>query len=83
MRAQNHSWALLNYPGKVRLPSDILRPLPNAEAANKVVKTVYLPEETQKWVAELGKPSQNKERKERKATGKRKAPATKTNGATK
>ena len=34
-RAQAHSWLLSTYPGKVRLPSDILRPLPT-EAGNEV-----------------------------------------------
>jgi sister-chromatid-cohesion protein PDS5 len=34
-RAQTHSWLLSTYPGKVRLPSDILRPLPT-EAGNEV-----------------------------------------------
>ncbi|KAF8970162.1 armadillo-type protein [Flammula alnicola] len=35
-RAQTHSWLLPSYPGKVRLPADILRPLPSAEATNEV-----------------------------------------------
>jgi sister-chromatid-cohesion protein PDS5 len=34
-RAQAQSWTLPSYPGKVRLPVDILRPLPNAEATNE------------------------------------------------
>jgi len=36
-RAQVHSWLLSTYPGKIRLPSDILRSLPN-EATNEVGK---------------------------------------------
>lgn len=59
-RSHQNSWSIQSYPGKVKLPSDILRPLPNAETANKVcdrtfplgfiyvlkiVKTVYLSEE--------------------------------------
>ena len=36
IRAQTRSWSLQSYPGKVKLPSDILRALPNAEAATKV-----------------------------------------------
>jgi hypothetical protein len=35
-RAQTRSWALQSYPGKVKLPSDILRALPNSEAVAKV-----------------------------------------------
>lgn len=35
-RAQARSWTLQSYPGKIKLPSDILRPLPNAEAVAKV-----------------------------------------------
>lgn len=34
--AKAHSWNLETWPGKVRLPGDILRPLPNAEATNEV-----------------------------------------------
>jgi hypothetical protein len=36
-RAQARSWSLQSYPGKVKLPSDILRSLPNPEAATKVM----------------------------------------------
>jgi sister-chromatid-cohesion protein PDS5 len=36
-RAQARSWSLQSYPGKVKLPSDILRSLPNPEAATKVL----------------------------------------------
>lgn len=35
-RAQTQSWPLSSYPGKVKLPSDILRPLPSSEATNEV-----------------------------------------------
>lgn len=35
-RANSQTWSIQSYPGKVRLPSDILRPLPSAEAANEV-----------------------------------------------
>jgi sister-chromatid-cohesion protein PDS5 len=35
-RCQLHSWSLQSYPGKIKLPSDILRALPSAESANKV-----------------------------------------------
>ncbi|KAF9474133.1 hypothetical protein BDN70DRAFT_899215 [Pholiota conissans] len=41
-RAQQNSWLLASYPGKVRLPADILRPLPNVEVINRILKTVYL-----------------------------------------
>ncbi|TFY67169.1 hypothetical protein EVJ58_g1799 [Rhodofomes roseus] len=90
-RAKQHSWSLESYPGKVRLPGDILRPLPNAEAASEIIKTVYLPEETLGWLKEHHKahpkavqePKPEKPRVERKTTGKRKAPTTKTNGTAK
>jgi hypothetical protein len=35
-RTQSNSWSLQSYPGKVKLPSDILRALPSPDAANKV-----------------------------------------------
>jgi len=86
--AKLHSWSLESYPGKVRLPGDILRPLPNAEAANEILKTIYLPENTLGWLTEQHKerkaqePKQDKPRTDRKTSGKRKA-APKTNGAAK
>lgn len=40
-RAKVHSWSLESYPGKVRLPNDIFRPLPGAEAANEVGSTTH------------------------------------------
>ncbi|KAL0958138.1 hypothetical protein HGRIS_000306 [Hohenbuehelia grisea] len=57
IRAHTHSWSIQSYPGKVKLPADILRPLPSAEAANKILKTVYLPEATTSWLAGLLKPT--------------------------
>jgi sister-chromatid-cohesion protein PDS5 len=35
IRTQLHSWDLQSYPGKIKLPSDILRALPDPETANK------------------------------------------------
>ncbi|EMD34698.1 hypothetical protein CERSUDRAFT_116889 [Gelatoporia subvermispora B] len=84
VRAKAHSWSLESYPGKVRLPPDILRPLPNAEAANQILKTVYLPEQTLTWLAEQHKErkpaeAKDKTKAEPKTAGKRKA-APKANG---
>ncbi|TFK20656.1 cohesin-associated protein Pds5 [Coprinopsis marcescibilis] len=76
-RANNQSWVVPTYPGKVKLPADILRPLPNAESAKEIVKTVYLPEETRSWLGELSKTALGKEKKERKAPVKRKASSSK------
>ncbi|KLO11387.1 ARM repeat-containing protein [Schizopora paradoxa] len=39
--AKVHSWSLPSYPGKVKLPSDIFRPLPSPEAANKASHPFY------------------------------------------
>ena len=55
--------------------------MPNAEAANTIVKTVFLPEATLAWIIESKKErgsAMNKEKKERRpaagsSTGKRKA----------
>ena len=33
--AGKHSWTIESYPGKLKLPGDIVRPLPNVEAANE------------------------------------------------
>ncbi|KAI0075977.1 ARM repeat-containing protein [Panus rudis PR-1116 ss-1] len=54
-RATAHHWALESYPGKVKMPGDILRPLPSPEAASQVLKTVYLPEEMLTYLAEKAK----------------------------
>jgi sister-chromatid-cohesion protein PDS5 len=73
-RAALHSWSLPSYPGKVKLPSDVLRPFRSAESANQVAKTVYLPEETLSWLEENEKERINRERKQKRAamSGKRK-----------
>ncbi|KAG5641986.1 hypothetical protein DXG03_003815 [Asterophora parasitica] len=83
--ATARSWSIQSYPGKVRLPSDILRALPNPEAAKEIMKTVYLPEDTSAWLSSLLKPKEKPkvEKKERKVPAKRKAPAPKTNGSAK
>lgn len=40
-RTQAHSWSLQSFPGKVKLPPDILRALPSAEAANKASSRLH------------------------------------------
>lgn len=35
-RAKAHSWSIESYPGRLKLPGDIFKHLPNAEAANEV-----------------------------------------------
>ncbi|KDQ08190.1 hypothetical protein BOTBODRAFT_118968 [Botryobasidium botryosum FD-172 SS1] len=55
-RANLHSWSLPSYPGKVKLPSDIFKPLPNSDAANTILKTVYLPDETLNKLGKRVKP---------------------------
>lgn len=96
-RAQARSWALQSFPGKVKLPSDIFRSLPNPEAAVKILKTVYLPQETVEWLAETVKPHKTaattaakekrreaREARERSPQGaKRKASRPRVNGAAK
>ncbi|KAI0064905.1 cohesin-associated protein Pds5 [Artomyces pyxidatus] len=85
-RAHAHSWALQSYPGKIKLFSDILRPLPNPEAANEILKRVYLPHETMDWLKEQAKSAraaaaaENKPKPERKPAAKRKAAVPRTNG---
>ncbi|KAI9511424.1 armadillo-type protein [Russula earlei] len=48
--AKRHSWTLQSFPTKVKLPTGILRPLPNAEAANKILRQVFLPSEALDWL---------------------------------
>uniref|UniRef100_D8QDI4 Uncharacterized protein n=1 Tax=Schizophyllum commune (strain H4-8 / FGSC 9210) TaxID=578458 RepID=D8QDI4_SCHCM len=60
LRSHAHGWNIQSYPGKVKLPPDILRPQVSPEAANAVVKQVYLSDETLAWVRESTKPAQNK-----------------------
>lgn len=80
---QTHGLTIPIYPGKVKLPADILRPMVNPAASNEVAKTVYLPPEAAGWLREMYKPKPvgTKEKKERKPGVKRKALAT--NGHTK
>ncbi|PIL27726.1 hypothetical protein GSI_10879 [Ganoderma sinense ZZ0214-1] len=84
--AKAHSWNLETWPGKVRLPPDILRPLPSSEAVNEILKRVYLPEDALVWLAEKQSKQAaepKKPRAPRAPAGKRKAAAPKTNGAAK
>ncbi|KAG6864378.1 hypothetical protein C0991_010047 [Blastosporella zonata] len=81
VHATSRSWTLTSYPGKVRLPSDILRPLPNPEAAKEIMKTVYLPEETISWLSGLS--NVKTEKRERKIPTKRKPSVSKVNGSAK
>ncbi|KAM6492441.1 Armadillo-type fold [Amanita muscaria] len=78
-RAHQNSWSVQSYPGKVTMPADILRALPNPETTNKVVKTVYLSEEASAALHDLLKPrlkaNPKPEKKEKKQATKRKAPA--------
>ncbi|KAJ7207075.1 armadillo-type protein [Mycena pura] len=74
--AHSHGLNIVTYPGKVKLPPDILRPLPNAETSREIMSKVYLSDEMQAWVKEKyssTKERKDKERKER-AVVKRKAP---------
>ncbi|TFK41636.1 armadillo-type protein [Crucibulum laeve] len=74
-KADSHSWSIPSWPGKLKLPSDILRPPKDPKAANNIVQSVYLPSETLSWLGELSKTAIPKEKKERKpAAVKRKAP---------
>ncbi|KIJ04367.1 hypothetical protein PAXINDRAFT_22347 [Paxillus involutus ATCC 200175] len=93
-RAQARSWSLQSYPGKVKLPSDILRALPNPEAATKILKTQYLSEETMAWLNDIkghkpSAPAKEKKREPREAKqgksppAKRKASRPRANGTTK
>ncbi|KAJ7446638.1 armadillo-type protein [Mycena latifolia] len=88
--AHSHSLNITTYPGKVKLPQDILRPLASADAATRsTLKTIYLSEEMLAWLKEQYSSTklasrcsevvaEKKEKKEKekaeKATAKRKAP---------
>ncbi|KAI0305166.1 hypothetical protein B0F90DRAFT_1808987 [Multifurca ochricompacta] len=50
--AKRHSWTLQSFPIKVKLPTGILRPLPNVEAVNKILKQVFLPPEALDWLSQ-------------------------------
>ncbi|KAK0211511.1 armadillo-type protein [Armillaria fumosa] len=79
-RAQHYSWSIPSYPGKIKLPSDILRPHTSPEDANTTANTVYLPKEMAKWAADLYKHVPSAEKKERRTSAKRKAPTANGNG---
>ncbi|KAG9311776.1 armadillo-type protein [Chiua virens] len=87
-RAQARSWSIQSYPGKVKLPSDILRALPNPDAVAKQ----YLSDETITWLKEAKgqKPAATKEKKRepkekdgKSPPAKRKASRVRANGAPK
>ncbi|KAF9482670.1 hypothetical protein BDN70DRAFT_399452 [Pholiota conissans] len=86
-RAQQNSWLLASYPGKVRLPADILRPLPNVEATNQILKTVYLSEQVNSLIIERlklpGYKEQERKEKERVPTKRKANTSAKANGTVK
>jgi sister-chromatid-cohesion protein PDS5 len=41
VRAKARNWSLSSYPGKVKMPGDIFKPLPSNEVA-KDVRIIYL-----------------------------------------
>ncbi|KAJ7135989.1 cohesin-associated protein Pds5 [Mycena epipterygia] len=85
--AHSQSLNIATYPGKIKLPPDILRPLPNADTANKILKTVYLPDQMVAWLKEQysstkeKKEKEKKERAEKAEKGTKRKAASKTNGA--
>ncbi|KAJ4463966.1 armadillo-type protein [Lentinula edodes] len=74
-RAQHNNWTIPTFPGKIKLPHDILRPQPNAEIANKIAKQTFLPPDASSWLAEIVVAAP-REKKERKIPAKRKAATT-------
>jgi len=85
IRAKSRGWTLVSLPGgKIKLPSDILRPLPNAETASKILKTAYLSDEIIAKLDEQAKPTKSvvdtkeKASSERKPTRKRKRKSAST-----
>ncbi|KAJ7432911.1 armadillo-type protein [Mycena galericulata] len=77
--AHHHSLNITTYPGKLKLPSDILRPMANSEQTTQNRDTVYLDEQMLAWIKEQYLPSREKKEKKERAAPKRKAPA-KVNG---
>ncbi|KAJ7057785.1 armadillo-type protein [Mycena amicta] len=80
--AHNRGYSISTYPGKVKLPRDILQALPNVEVSKEVMSRVYLSDEMQAWVKDQYTSSKEKKERERKerAAVKRKAPPKTTNG---
>jgi sister chromatid cohesion protein PDS5 len=39
------SWSMVTWPGRISLPGDAFKPMPDSEVAKKVARTVYIPEE--------------------------------------
>jgi len=87
--AKRHSWTLQSFPMKVKLPTGILRPLPNAEAANKILKQVFLPPEALDWLSNQTKSAKasasavERPKPVRKSGEKRKKNGGRTNGYSK
>ncbi|KAJ7160887.1 armadillo-type protein [Mycena filopes] len=82
--AHSNSLNIATYPGKVKLPGDILRPLPNSETSKKIMETVYLNERMLAWVKEQYAPAKERKEREKKERAQEKAAkrkaTPKTNG---
>ncbi|KAJ7637138.1 armadillo-type protein [Roridomyces roridus] len=76
--AKQHSLTVTTHPGKVKLPSDILRPMEKAEYTKQNRDTTYLSDEMLRWAAAVYDSAKEKKEKKERAP-KRKAPA-KANG---
>ncbi|KAI5121999.1 hypothetical protein M0805_001831 [Coniferiporia weirii] len=73
--AKARQWSLTSYPGKVKLPSDIFRPLPSDASRSTILKTAYLPDYIVKQLDENSNhAAKDKPRQERAQATKRKAP---------
>ncbi|GJJ10554.1 hypothetical protein Clacol_004781 [Clathrus columnatus] len=74
-RAKLRNWQLNSYTRKVKVPSDIFKPLENSDAVNANLKKTYLPGDTSVWLQELGKAtrSANVKPKARESNRKRKS----------
>lgn len=55
-RAKHHGWVLDNFPGKVKLPVDMFKPLPSADVAKEIAKTSYLTDEMTDWLEGHNRP---------------------------
>ncbi|CAH7672632.1 armadillo-type protein [Phakopsora pachyrhizi] len=63
-KAKEHHWPLPTYPGKVKLPMDIFRPLPTPAIAHEISKKTYLDEDTMETLMQLRGQSSKKDKHE-------------------
>ncbi|KAH8918667.1 ARM repeat-containing protein [Atractiella rhizophila] len=77
MVAKQHNWNMPSFPGSVKLPPDIFKPLASKELAQQIAKRTYLTDEAIKEIGPINKPLRAEVKPKKMRTPKDKTPKEK------